>query len=88
VKNFKITVTGLWPWPFSWGPFQRVQARVLRGNEFLITVWQRNRYEPGNFTHLPLAMSCSSTPLEAKTVCENPACGSKKSAYLIRRTKI
>jgi hypothetical protein len=87
-NDFKIAVTGVWPWPFSWGPFWRAQTRVLRGNAFLIKIWQRNRAEPGHFTHAPIEMSCSSTPLEAKTACEKPACGSQKSAYLLRRTKI
>jgi hypothetical protein len=88
-NNFKITVTGRWPWPFSWGPFSLRQTRVLRGNTFTIKIWQRNHEELGDFTHVPIEVECSSTnSLEAKTACSVPACGSKKGVLANRRTKV
>jgi hypothetical protein len=87
--NFKIKiVTGPMPWPFSWGPFKRHRAFILRSNDFAIKVWQRNKAEAGRFTHDPIELECRSYPLETETACSIPACGSKRSVSASRRTKI
>jgi hypothetical protein len=82
--NFKIKiVTGRMPWPFSWGPFKRRRAFILRSDEFGIQVWQRTAAESGSFTHAPVELECHSGALEVTTTCDF-----KSGSRLKRRTKI
>jgi hypothetical protein len=70
-NNFLIkVVTGPVPWPFSWGPFRRRRAFVLRGNDFQLKVWQRSMKEPGSRTHDPIELECYSAPGHATTTCD------------------